>query len=210
MPGEHHRLFADEAGIGRGGSDRKWFYGARVLLAVSADGAITGLVVGPAPTQDRWLADALLTWRVTPDGIPWTVADIPRAFRTGKRRNGPTGPRWWPEAAGQHTTGPYLVDAGFLGRAWIAHWEQDTGARVLGAPTSGDPAARRHFHGQRQIVETINGLLHEVFHLDFPLAKTMWGVVTRIVVKCTACNLATWLNRQFGRPPLVHRTLVNL
>jgi len=54
-----------------------------VLLAVAADGPITGFVLGPANTQDRWLLDALLTWRVPPEGQPWTVTDIPRRHRRG-------------------------------------------------------------------------------------------------------------------------------
>lgn len=206
--GEHHRLFADEAGIGRGGSDRKWFYGVRLLLAVTGNGAITGLVVGAASTQDRWLADALLVWRVHEDGIPWTVEDIPKEFRNGERKVGPTGPRWWPGCVGAYSEGPYLVDDGFIGRAWETHWHADTGAMVHGAPTAVHP--RRLHHQRRQMIETVNGLLHEIYHLAFPLAKTMWGVVMRIVAKCTACNLSTWINQQAGLPRTAHKTLVCL
>ena len=33
--GTKHRLFADEAAIGKGGSDKDWYYGCKMLLAVS-------------------------------------------------------------------------------------------------------------------------------------------------------------------------------
>src|SRR5947209_10037470 len=48
--GERHRLFGDEAGVGRGGTDREWYYGMRLMLTVSNQGIITGCVLGPAPT----------------------------------------------------------------------------------------------------------------------------------------------------------------
>ncbi len=202
--GARHRLVADEAAVGVGGRDHQFYYGCALLLAVAADGPLTGFVLGPANTQDRWLLDSLLTWRVTPHGIPWTVNDIPRRHRRGGGgRTGPTGPRWGPESAGHPGTGVYLADRGFDGAAWLPHWEQDAAAQVLtGNHPDLAPRLRRVHHGWRQVIETVNGLLAEVFHLAFPTAKTMWGVVTRVAAKCTALNLGIWCNRLFGRPDL--------
>lgn len=207
--GERHRLFADEAAVGRGGSDHHFYYGCALLLGVAADGPITGFVLGPATTQDRWLLDSLLTWRVTPAGIPWTVADIPATHRRGGGgRTGPTGPRWWPDSVGRPGTGVYLADRGFTGDAWVEHWARDTAAHVLTGTGPDLPApVRRAHHGRRQVVETVNGVLAEVFHLAFPKAKTMWGVVTRVAAKCTALNLGIWCNRHVGRPDLALATL---
>ena len=207
--GERHRLFAEEAAVGRGGSDHAFYYGDALLLAVAADGPITGFVLGPANTQDRWLLDALLTWRVRPDGVPWTVDDVPPEHRRGGGGYvGPTGPRWWPDSAGHHGTGIYLADRGFTGKAWLPHWRQDTGAEVLpgDAPDLPDWLRRTH-HGWRQIIETVNEKLADVFHLPFPKAKTMWGVVTRVAAKCAACTLGIWCNRQFDRDDLAVDTL---
>lgn len=207
--GQHHRLFADEAAVGVGGSDHQFYYGCALLLAVAADGPITGFVLGPANTQDRWLLDALLTWRVTPYGVPWTVADIPRQHRRGGGgRTGPTGPRWWPDSAGHPGTGVYLADRGFGGAAWLPHWEQDAAALVLtGEPADLPAPLRRAHHGWRQIIETVNGALAEVLHLAFPRARTMWGVVTRVAAKCAAFNLGIWCNRFLGRADLAVDTL---
>lgn len=207
--GERHRLFADEAAVGRGGSDHQFYYGCSLLLAVAADGPITGFVVAPANTQDRWMLDALLTCRVTPEGIPWTVDDVPRKHRRGGGGYvGPTGPRWWPDSAGHPGTGVYVADRGFTGAAWLPHWEHDTHALVLpGDAPDLPPETRRAHHGWRQTIETINGVLTETLHLPFPKAKVMWGVVTRIAVKCCALNIGIRLNRLFGRPDLALETL---
>lgn len=209
--GERHRLFAaDEAAMGRGGSDRRYYYGCSLLLAVAADGPITGFVLAPADTQDRWQLDALLTWRRAPAGVPWAVEDIPPTHRRGGGGYvGPTGPRWWPDSVGRPPdTGVYLADRGFGGAAWLPHWEHDTGALVLPGDGPDLPAlTRRAHHGWRQTIETVNGVLADVLHLPFLKAKQMWGVVTRVAAKCAAFNLGIWANRHVGREDLALDTL---
>lgn len=206
--GDRHRLFRDEAGVGSGGSDHQFFSGARLLLALTPCGVITGLVVTPGGTQDRWLLEHLLTWRVTPVGVPWTVDDLGTRTRRGQSRVGVTGPCWWSASAGRARSGRYLADRGFDGDVWHDHWQQDTGAEVQTTQhlPPGDPQRTRH-NRCRQIVETVNGILTETFHLHFPKGRTMWGMVTRIVAKCTAVNLAIWGNRVLGRPDLAAATL---
>lgn len=205
--GQRRRLFTEvEAAVGRGGSDHQFYYGCSLLLAVAADGPITGVVLGPANTQDRWLLDALLTWRIDPAGTPWTVDDLPRASRRGGGGYvGPTGPRWWPDSVGHAGRGVYVADRGFTGTAWGAHWHSDTGAEVVAGRSPHQPA--RVHAGWRQIVETVNGTLADALHLAFPRAKTLWGVVTRVTAKCAAFNLGLWGNRLFGRDPLAVDTL---
>lgn len=205
--GKRHRLFADEAAVGVGGSDHQYAYGCSLLLAVAADGPITGVVVGPANTQERWLLDALLVWRVSPAAEPWTVADLAARTRRGQGWTGPTGPRWWPDSVGAPGLGLYLADQGFSGVAWSAHWVEDANAWVHTVTAADPPVVRRAQHHCRQVIETVNGLLHETFQLAFPKAKTMWGVVTRIIAKCTAVNVGIWANRLLGRPDFAFATL---
>lgn len=175
---------------------------------MAAEGAITGFVLGPANTQDRWQLDAMLTWRVTPDGIPWTVDDLPPAH--GGQRVGPTGPRWWPASVGRMARCPYVADTGFAGADWQPHWRRDTDAVVLTPRDLQSGASghlRRQFSGWRPTIETVNGALVEPLHLPFPRAKTMWGVVTRVAAKCAAFNLGIRCNRLLGRPDLALTTL---
>ena len=46
--GQHHRLSGDGAAIGKGGSDHDWYYGCKLLLAVTRAGVLTGLLLAPA------------------------------------------------------------------------------------------------------------------------------------------------------------------
>jgi hypothetical protein len=74
--GDRHRCFANEAAIGRGGSDRGFDYGVKWLTAVNRRGLITGFVFGPANTEERWLAEALLRWRAFPRSAPPQAEDL--------------------------------------------------------------------------------------------------------------------------------------
>lgn len=209
--GQRHRLFGDEAAVGRGGCDKDWYYGCKLLVAVTDTGVISGFMLAPASTEDRWLAEAFLCWRVNPEAQPLTPKELPSPYRhNGKRYVGPTGPVWLRSGAGAVSPGPYITDNGFFGAWWQAHWQQDYGAAVLTPQHyQGDQARelRRQHSSWRQIVETINEHLEHVFGLHFPQARSKWGLLTRVAAKLTALNLGIWLNRLFGRPDLAFATL---
>lgn len=187
--GERHRLFAHEAAIGRGGSDRDWYYGCRLLVAVSPQGVITGFVVGSASTQERWLAEAFLCWRQNPQAQPLLPQDLPPPHpRKGDPHHyvGPTGPVWPRAGVGRPNPQPYLADSGFAGRVWIGHWAQDYGARVLTpaayAQAGAQAKALKAEHaGWRHIVETVNERLANTLRLLFPGARSFEGLLTRLV-----------------------------
>ena len=203
-----HRL-GEIAALGWGGSDKDWYYGCKLLLAVLPTGGVTGFVLAPASTEDRWLAEALLGWRAAPQMRPRQRQDLLRPTRpNGTPYVGPTGPRWPPAGAGAPSPGPYLADRGFAGAEWQAHWHQDYGAPVF-TPPKGRRAkrARRQHSRWHQIVETINGQLTDTLGLHFPRARTPHGFLTRIAAKLAAVNLGLWLNRLFNRPPLALPTL---
>jgi len=209
--GQHHRLFGNEAAIGRGGSDKAWYYGCKLLLAVAPSGVVTGFVLAPANMADRWLADALLCWRVDRHATPLQVADLPAARRpNGTPYVGPTGPRWPPSGVGARSAGPYLADKGFCGAWWHHHWHHVYGASLITPPDyQGQQAAiaKRQHARWRQVVETINGHLIRAFGLHFPGARSPQGLLTRIAAKLAAVNVGYWLNHLFGRPPFAFATL---
>lgn len=210
--GIRHRLFGAEAGIGRGGVDKDWYFGCKVLLSCTPQGAITGFVVGPADTEERWLAEAWACWRADPAGRPWDgeTHHLPPSHKRGGAHRGPTGPRWPRVAAAGAADVPVLADKGFRGGHWADHWLHAYGARIRTDDAYGGldaPLARRLHHRHRQIIETINGHLAQVFHLHFPNARSLWGLRVRLAAKLLALNLGLALNRLFGRNPLAFATL---
>jgi hypothetical protein len=195
--GSRHRLFADEAGIGRGGSDKEWYYGVELVAAVDPHGAITGFVLIPASTEERWGADALLRWRSDPEGPPPTAEDLAPflgpAHRRRGHRLGPTGPIGARPGAGAPADAPYLSDRGLRGDAWQRHWADHYGATVLAG-------ASRRMRGLRQVVESAFNALTDTLGLKLPRARSSWGLLARVGAKVTAYNLALLLNHLFDRP----------
>jgi hypothetical protein len=209
--GDEHRLFADDAGIGRGGSDSEWYYGVKLVTAVSTSGIVTGFVVSPAGTEERWSVDALLRWREDPTAPPPDAAELAPilgpAHRSHGERRGPTGPLRGRCSAGQATRGCYLADEGERGATWHEHWAQDYGASVLTVSALVDqlapdqlPAVKQRLRSLRQVVETVNGSLDRIFGIKFPRARTPWGLFTRIAAKVAAHDLLICLNHLFDRP----------
>lgn len=213
--GERHRLFGDEAGVGRGGSDRDWYDGVRVLARVSNQGLLTGFVIGPAPTDERWLADALLRWSADPEAPAPSLEDLTPVLGAshdkGGGRRGPTGPldgRW---SAGPPSGLPSLGDLGSAGERWTIHWRDDYRTVVLTErcfEAIEDEQERKRWcdwlHGHRQVIETVNELLDHVLHLKLPGARTVPGLLARLGAKVAALNLLVGINHQVGRPSFAH------
>jgi hypothetical protein len=203
-------LFGAAAGFGRGGSDREWYYGVKLLAAVSPHGTITGWVTGPADTAEYWLAEALLRWRATPTAPPPDADELapvlgPTHARGGQRRgpSGPLGPRL---GVGQPATCPAISDLGLAGQAWRNHWRRTYGAVVLTkaeyAPLADSTVRHRltsWLCGRRQVVETVFHVLDDHFGVKFPRVRGLWGLWTRLAAKIAAFNLAVYLNHCFGR-----------
>jgi len=206
--GTRHRCFGVEADIGVGGCDKEWYYGVKVLAAVDNLGFLTGWVVGPASTEEHWLAEALFTWRQQPTAAAPTAAALaevlgPSQHRAGGTRLGPRGPlrgRW---SAGQPFAGPSLADLGLRGAAWRRHWRTDLDATVLlktdYLPGPDHDHAVRWFCRHRLQIETAFSTLDATFHLKFPRARTYWGLLTRLAAKVTAYNLALAVNCLLGQ-----------
>jgi hypothetical protein len=210
--GDRHRCFGAEAQVGRGGSDKDWYYGVKLLTVVNAHGLITGFVVGPANTAERWLAEALLRWRADPTRRPPEAHELEGwlGYRGAKRglRRGPTGPIGLASGVGQATAATYLADLGYAGDQWVTHWHAAYGAAVLTqAAWDGQAQAAaldRQLHGLRQVVENVHAVLTAVVGVALPRAKTWWGLLTRLAAKVAATNLLVTINQHHRRPLLAH------
>ena len=207
--GRKHKLFGAEADIGRGGADRDWYYGCKLMLAATDQGVITGFLLSPASTEDHWAAEAFFCWRAGPSGIPVSPEELPRRGN-GQKHVGPNGPQWPRYGPGQPAAAPCLGDNGFFGAGWQRRWLGEYGAAVL-APLNYRGESAEHWRSRHrsrlQVVETVNGLLEQVFHLHYPKARSRWGLLARVSAKVAALNLGICLNRHFGRPDLALATL---
>jgi hypothetical protein len=203
--GRRRRLFApDEAAIGKGGSDRRWEYGIKLLAVVEESGCVSGFVAGPASTEERWLAEGLLSWRHDPHSPQPSAVGLAGmlgpAHRKGGQRRGPTGGLWPVEGAGEATGEAYLADRGFSGHSWGCHWSHSYGARIITPRNASEQfASPRELNSRRQIVETVFGILCDTFRLKFPRARTIEGLQARIACKIAALNIGILINQVYGR-----------
>ena len=95
--GERGRLFGSEAAVGRGGTNRVWRYGMKLCAVVGPSGCVSGYAAGPANTEDRWLAEGVLSWRNDPAAgqpSPERLQDVlDRRTATTERASAPRGRR---------------------------------------------------------------------------------------------------------------------
>ncbi len=206
--GRRHHSFGIEADFGYGGSDQELYYGVKVMAGVDAAGFVTGWVVGPASTEEHWLAEALFLWRQYPTALEpraeYLAEELGPSHRHGGQRRGPNGPLRGRESAGQASARPSLSDLGLHGQHWRHHWRQHLNAKVL-LKTDYAPGPERQrsvswFNRVRHTVEQTFSVLDAVFGLKFPRARTYWGLLTRLAAKISAYNLAIGINHLFGRP----------
>jgi hypothetical protein len=209
--GSQHRLFRDEAAIGRGGSDRDWYYGVKLLTAVDNHGFVTGFVAGPANTEERWLAEAFYRWRLAPDLPPPAACDLIQVLgpthRAGGQRKGPTGPLGPRAGVGVPACDLAIADLNYDGEAWNRHWCHHYGGVVLTEALYRDldqdlrREAKRWLHGLRQTVESVFGKLDGTLGLKFPRARSLWGLHTRLAAKMAAHNFSLYVNSLSGMRP---------
>jgi hypothetical protein len=107
----------------------------------------------------------------------------------------------------------YWADKGFFGEQCQREWAESDGALVRAEPPRSTLAAwPRAFaylaHRLRQLIEVVNAQLQGQFQIERSLAKTVWGLVTRVQAKLTAHTLGVYLNVLWGRPSLALKTLV--
>ena len=67
-------------------------------------------------------------------------------------------------------------------------------------PTTPALARLRRLSRLRQIVETAFRWLEEPFGLQFPRARSHWGLLARLGAKVSAFNVAAHVNYLVGRP----------
>jgi hypothetical protein len=55
----------------------------------------------------------------------------------------------------------------------------------------------------RRLIETTFAQGKDGFGLEKPFARTLWGLISRVIAKLTGLTIAAWFNKQNGRSPLI-------
>ena len=166
-----------------------WYEGFYLLNSVTPEGVLSGFGFGPASTKDQTMAETFFAARAQPQ------------------------PRLASVASSQPDC--YVADKGFEGYKRHRHWKLDYGAHVVSAPRECSKRVRwpkqlrRWLASIRQIVETVNNCLHNVFRLDSERPHALDGFQARLAATCALHNFCIWLNRQLGRPSLAFAELID-
>lgn len=165
-----------------------FFHGVHLLSAVTPEGVITGLGVGPGSTKDQPMATALFEARLRPD-LSNPAAGRPAASRI------------------------YVADMGFSGPSRHREWYLRTGSLLLCVPQKGHAPPWPRLHRQamatmRQIVETVHDKLLNRFRLQTERPHSIDGLLARLYAKVALHNTCIALNRAHQRPDLAFADLL--
>lgn len=114
------------------------------------------------------------------------------------------------EHGGQHVLG----DNGYSGERYRKDLSEQkrhqiwANPRPSPKPSSREEAqARRWLRANRDLIETVIGMLADQFTLETTRARSLWGMMTRLEAKLLAFNLSILLNQMLGRPRLALKDL---
>lgn len=205
--GNAHRLFNNEADLGRGGSDKDFYYGFRILSEVDSNGFITGFVIGSASSPERFLAEALFKFRENPEAELPTPAKMEqflgKSNRKGGKRIGLTGPINV-SGIGKASDHYKILDLGFKGEKWEKHWKEDYKQIIMinnmydGLPAESRGKCKVWLNRLRKIIETKYSWLESEFGLLYCKARSYQGILARIGAKLLGYNIAVGLNYKRG------------
>jgi hypothetical protein len=110
----------------------------------------------------------------------------------------------------------YLIvggDKGYVGQVLADELLEKQGIKLISKKRANQKVKNtpeeKYFLGKcRKMIETVNSILTEQFHLTKHRTRTLWGLMSKIISKLTSLTLAIFLNRLFGRPLLQVKSIV--
>ncbi len=106
-----------------------------------------------------------------------------------------------------------LADKGYLSKPLKQRLKDRYGIDLL-TPSRANQKVRESkserilLNSWRQRIEVVNAILKGQLHFEKTFAKTLGGLVRRIMAKMTALTIAIYINKLFGRPPFEIASLV--
>ena len=109
------------------------------------------------------------------------------------------------EMLGEHTDLTVLGDKAYISVEKAAELFAHNRIRLMTLPRSNQkvqlPREQQVFLNRvRQMIETVNHQLSELFHIEVNHAHTFWGLCTRLYTKLAAHTLCIYINRLLGKP----------
>ena len=157
------------------------FFGLRLHLVITDEGAVAEFALAPANVGERDVAEAMLRG-VSPSETGLVLGD---AGYVGEDF------RWRIE---QTEHGLWALP-------------KDSAPPPEGIPEADSKAWRRWVRSKRALVETVFSMLADQFQAETTRARSLLGVQTRMVAKLLAFDLGVYLNRLLGRPSLAIKSL---
>jgi len=105
----------------------------------------------------------------------------------------------------KHTDLTVLGDKAYISAEKAAELFAHNRIRLMTLPRSNQKAQlpqqqRAFLNGVRQMIETVNHQLSELFHIEVNHSHTFWGLCARLYTKLTAHTLCIYINRLLGKP----------
>src|SRR5207245_7572616 len=99
-------------------------------------------------------------------------------------------------------------DAGFVDQVRQRVLHEDTGNRLFTPKRANQREQNpllwdQRMRSLRSRIETVYDQAKDQFHLEKTGAKTLWGLIARVIAKMTGMTIAAWVNKQNNRSPLV-------
>jgi len=177
-------IWAAEAGFSP--SKQQFFLGFRLHLLVSNKGAICDFVLSPANVGERRVAEHLLAVEAK-----WQARQS--AFLAKAR--------------------PVLADNGYCGN-WLASlFGKNGGAlwyalrRSKEASSENETALRAWHRGLRARIESVFSSLEDQFQVEETRARSVWGMMTRVVSKLLSYMVGFVANEALDRPGTALKSL---
>lgn len=157
------------------------FFGLRLHLTITDEGAVVEFALAPATDGERDVAEGMLR-AVAPAETGLVLGD---AGYVGEDFAGRV-------AATDHTL-------------WAV--PRDSAAPPEGITEAESQAWRRWLRSRRALVETVFAMLADQFQAERTRARSLLGVQTRMMAKLLAFDLGVYVNRLLGRPSLALKSL---
>jgi hypothetical protein len=204
---DHSSLMDLGIDYGRGGSDKRFHCGFKLLSVINSHGLITGFLISPANTEERFLAESLFRFRQNPSDEAPSGSEMDFVLgATGKPgtksiRAGITGPVVM-AGVGFKPNCPYVGDSGFHGKKWHKMWKETYQINMVTKECFVEESkfARETSNSLlgslRQNIETMQSHLVEEFKLWYPKARSFAGLIARIGAKYAIQNICMAINME--------------